>query len=83
MFPIISESCLRSVEGRLLAEAWCRGRSETRPYMLGIRLGCWRPWGLILFFAGITGHFQALGGFLREAAGGPFSRRPAQVIDRN
>ena len=46
--------------GRLFAEAWYGG-VKTCPYKAGIRFGSWRPWGWILFFAGITGHFRALG----------------------
>ena len=54
--------------GRLFAEAWCGG-VKTCPYKAGTRFGRWRPWGRILLFAGITGHFRALGSCLCGSGG--------------
>ena len=42
-FPLISERCLHSGSGRLLAGAWCRGGFETRPCLPGARFGKCRP----------------------------------------
>ena len=39
LFPLISERCLHSGGGRLLAGAWCRGGFETRPCLPGTRFG--------------------------------------------
>ena len=67
-FPLISERCLHSVRGRLFAEAWYGGGLQTRPYMPVARLGgCWPGAGFC--FAGITGHFRALGSRLCGSGG--------------
>ena len=39
LFPLISERCIHSGGGRLFVGTWCRGGSESRPYLPGTRLG--------------------------------------------
>ena len=69
--PLISEH-FRALPpfrgGRLFAGAWYGG-IKTCPYKAGTRFGRWRPWGRILLFAGITGHFRALGSRLCGSGG--------------
>ena len=45
LFPLISERCIHSGGGRLFVGTWCRGGSESRPYLPGTRLGGCRPGG--------------------------------------
>ena len=67
-FPLISEHCLYT--GRRLAVRWdLVRRVGTCHYVAGTRFGSWRPWGRILFFAGATGHFRALGSRLCGSGG--------------